>query len=122
MAVRQPEGKIYRFCCHRWLGPCRGRLYYDVRPILRGMESGERPKWKNIADRSPTYNSYWARWNSLVVRDTVKPKWESTNGCSKTSHIQLLRNKVKNSKSITTDIREGIWGVNKTLKVRERYY
>lgn len=56
-------------------------------PILRGMEAGEHPKWKNIANRSPTYNSFWAQWNSLVVRDTVKRKWESASGRSKIAHI-----------------------------------
>lgn len=74
------------------------------------MKAGERPKWKNIADRSPTYNSHWAQLNSLVVRDTVKRKWESANGRSKTAHIQLPRNKAKYSKSVTTNIQEGIWG------------
>lgn len=32
----------------------------DVGQILQEMEAGQRPQWKDIADRSPTYNSYLA--------------------------------------------------------------
>jgi hypothetical protein len=33
----------------------------DVGPILQEVETGQRPEWKDIADRSPTYKSYWAQ-------------------------------------------------------------
>jgi hypothetical protein len=32
----------------------------DTGPILHEVETGQRPEWKYIADRSPTYKSYWA--------------------------------------------------------------
>jgi hypothetical protein len=33
----------------------------DIGPIVQDLETGQRPEWKDIADRSPTYKSYWAR-------------------------------------------------------------
>jgi hypothetical protein len=53
----------------------------DVGLILQEAETGQRPEWKDIADRSPTYKSYWAQWKSLAVRDGVLERhWESANG------------------------------------------
>jgi hypothetical protein len=47
-------------------------------PLLQEVEAGQRPEWKDIADRSPTYKGYWAQWKSLVVRDGVLERlWES---------------------------------------------
>jgi hypothetical protein len=55
----------------------------DIGPILQEVGTGHRPEWKDIADRSPTYKSYWARWKSLVVRnDILERNWESANGRS----------------------------------------
>jgi hypothetical protein len=34
----------------------------DIGPILQEVEAGQRPVWKDNADRSPTYKSYWAQW------------------------------------------------------------
>jgi hypothetical protein len=53
----------------------------EIEPILQKVETGQRPEWKNIADRSPTYGSYWAQWKFLAVRNGVlEGNWESTNG------------------------------------------
>jgi hypothetical protein len=41
------------------------------RPILDEEETGERPEWKHITDRSPTYKSYWAQWKSLALRNDI---------------------------------------------------
>jgi hypothetical protein len=43
----------------------------DIEPILREVETGRRPDWKDIADRSPTYKSYWPQWKSLAVRNGI---------------------------------------------------
>jgi hypothetical protein len=32
----------------------------DLGPILQEVETGQRSQWKDIADRSSTYKSYWA--------------------------------------------------------------
>jgi hypothetical protein len=52
----------------------------DIGPILQEVETGQRPEWKDIADRSPTYKSYWAQWNSLAVTNGILERnWESIN-------------------------------------------
>jgi hypothetical protein len=39
----------------------------DIGSILQEVESGRRPEGKDIADRIPTYKSYWAQLKSLAV-------------------------------------------------------
>jgi hypothetical protein len=37
---------------------------------------GRHPEWKDIADRSPIYKTFWTQWNSLVLRDgMLKHHW-----------------------------------------------
>jgi hypothetical protein len=68
----------------------------ELGPLLQEVEAGQRPEWKHIADRSPTYKSYWAQWKSLVVRDGVLERlWESVSGRTKTAQVVIPRNKVK---------------------------
>jgi hypothetical protein len=43
----------------------------DIGPILQELETGQRPEWKDIADCSPTYKSYWAQCKSLAVRNGI---------------------------------------------------
>jgi hypothetical protein len=43
----------------------------DIGPILQELETGQRPEWKDIADRIPTYKSYWVQWKSLAVRNGI---------------------------------------------------
>jgi hypothetical protein len=51
------------------------RASEETTPILK--EAGQRPKRKDIADRSLIHKSYWAQWNSLAVRDGVLERhWE----------------------------------------------
>jgi hypothetical protein len=38
----------------------------DIGPILQEVETGQRPEWKDITDRS-----YWAQWKSPTVRNGV---------------------------------------------------
>jgi hypothetical protein len=43
--------------------------------ILEEMETEELPKCKDVVVRSTAYKSYWAQWNSLVVRDDVLERY-----------------------------------------------
>jgi hypothetical protein len=43
----------------------------DIGPILQEVETGQKLKWKDIANRNPTYKSYWAQWKSLAVRNGI---------------------------------------------------
>jgi hypothetical protein len=96
----------------------------DIGTILEEAETGQRPEWKDIADRSPTYKSYWAQWKSLAVRNGIlECHSESADGQSKIAHIILPRSRAND---VLTELHggpSGHLGVNKTLnKARERYY
>jgi hypothetical protein len=45
--------------------------YPDIRPILEEVETRQRPERNDIADRIPTYKSYWTLWKSLTVRNGI---------------------------------------------------
>jgi hypothetical protein len=98
----------------------------EIGPILQEVETGPRPVWKDIADRSPTYKSYWAQWKSLAVRNGILERnWESANGRPQIpKSIVLPRSRVKD---VLTELHCGSSGghldVNKTLnKVRQLSY
>jgi hypothetical protein len=97
----------------------------DLGLIQQEVEPGRRPEWKDTADRSPTYKSYWAQRISLAVRNGVLERnWESANGRTKVAQIVLPLSKVKN---VLTELyggpSRGNLGINKTLeKFRQRYY
>jgi hypothetical protein len=97
----------------------------EIGPILQEVETGQRPVWKYIADRSLTYKSYWAQCKSLAVRNGVlELNWESANGRSRIAQIVLPQSRVKD---VLTELHGGSsgghLGVNKTLnKVRQQYY
>jgi hypothetical protein len=58
--------------------------------ILEGVKTGQHPEWKDIADCSPTYKSYWAQWKYLALRNGIlKRHWESSDGRSKIAQIIL---------------------------------
>jgi hypothetical protein len=68
----------------------------DIGPILQEGETGQRPEWEDIADRSPTYKSYWAQWNSLAVTNGILERnRETTNGRLKIAQIVIPRSRVK---------------------------
>jgi hypothetical protein len=68
----------------------------DIGCILQEVETGQRPEWKDIADRSPTYKSYWAQWKSLAVRNGILERnWEFANGRPQIAQIVLPRSRVK---------------------------
>jgi hypothetical protein len=47
----------------------------DIGHILQELETGQKSEWKDIADRSPTYKSYWAQWKPLAVKNGIlEPK------------------------------------------------
>jgi hypothetical protein len=97
----------------------------ELGPLLQEVEAGQRPEWKDIADHSPTYKSYWAQWKSLVVRDGVlESLWESVDGRTKTAQVVIPHSKVK---EVLTEMHwepsGGHFGVNKTLTtVKQRHY
>jgi hypothetical protein len=46
-------------------------------PILEEAETGESPEWKDIANRSSTYKSYWVHWKSFTMRNIIlKRHWK----------------------------------------------
>jgi hypothetical protein len=97
----------------------------DIGLILQEVETGQRPEWKDIANHSPVYKSYWAQWKSLAVRNGIlECNWESANGRSTIAQIVIPRSKVKD---VLTELHDGLsgghLGINKTLnKVRQRFY
>jgi hypothetical protein len=95
-----------------------------IGPILEEVESGQCPEWKDIADSSPIYKSYWAQWNSLAARnDILKRHWKSLDRRSKIAQIILPRGRVKDVLIELHGGSSGHLGVNKTLdKVRLRCY
>jgi hypothetical protein len=97
----------------------------DIGPILQEVEIRQRLEWKDIADRSPMYKSYWVLWKSLAVRNGIlEHNWESANRRSTIAQIVIPRSKVKD---VLTELHDGPsgshFGINKTLnKVRQRFY
>jgi hypothetical protein len=85
----------------------------DIRPILQELETGQRPEWKDIADRSPTYKSYWAQWKSLTVRNGILVRnWESANGRSQVEQIILLRSRIRDvMTNYTADLQDVTFGL-----------
>jgi hypothetical protein len=85
--------------------------------ILQEVEAGQHPEWKNIADHSLIYKSYWVQWKSLLVRDGLLERhWESAYGRTRTAQIGFHRSKVKEA---LPELHGGPLGghlrVNKTL-------
>jgi hypothetical protein len=66
----------------------------DIGLVLQEVETGQCPEWKDMADRSPTYKSYWAQWKSVAVSDILERHWESADGRSKTAQTILPRSRV----------------------------
>lgn len=57
--------------------------------MLREVQTGQCLEWKDIADHNPFYRSFWAWWNSLVVRDGMQEcHSELTDGRTKTAKIE----------------------------------
>jgi hypothetical protein len=75
----------------------------DMVQILQEVDAGQRPEWKDIADRSPIYKSYWAQWKSLLVRHGVLERHcESADRRTKTAQT-VLQSKMK--EALTTPLR-----------------
>jgi hypothetical protein len=97
----------------------------DIGPILEEVETRQQPEWKDITDCSPMYQSYWAEWKFLTVRNGIlECHWESTDGWSKIAQIVLPQSRVND---MLTKLHNGPsgchLGVNKTLnKVWQRCY
>jgi hypothetical protein len=68
----------------------------DILAILHEVDIGHRPEWKDIAERSLTYKSYWVQWHSLAGRNGIlKRNRESANGRSKIAQTVIPRSRVK---------------------------
>jgi hypothetical protein len=60
------------------------------------VEAGQCPELKNIADCIPINKSFWAQWNSQVLRYGMQEcHWESVDGRTKTAKIVLPWSRVK---------------------------
>jgi hypothetical protein len=67
----------------------------DIGPILEEVETRQHPEWKDIADHSTTYRSYWAQWKSLAVRNGIlEHHWEFADRHSKVDQIILPQRRV----------------------------
>jgi hypothetical protein len=87
------------------------------------MEAGQRQKWKELADRSPTYKSYSAQ-RKCSKDGILERHWESADARSEIAQTVLPRRKVKD---VLAELHGGPsgghLGVSKTMdKVRQRYY
>jgi len=97
----------------------------DLGPLIREIEAGCRPEWRDICNRGPIYKSYWVQWKSFALRDGVLVRhWESTDGRKKTAQVVVPQSKVD---EVLTELHGGAsgghLGANKTMdKVRQRYY
>lgn len=94
-------------------------------PLLRWKETGERPDWKVVSNKSPALKSYWSQWDMMAVRDGVLVKrWESNDGKEFKWLLVLphaLRKKVLDT--LHSSKTAGHLGREKTLpKVREKFY
>jgi hypothetical protein len=95
----------------------------DLGPLMREMEAGQRPEWKDISDRGPIYKSYWVQWKSVALRNGVLVRhWESAD--RKMTQVVIPNSRVK---EVLTEIHRGTSGghrgSNKTIdKVWQRYY
>jgi hypothetical protein len=80
----------------------------DLRPLIRELEAGRHPEWRDISNRGPTYKSYWAQWKSLVLRDGVLVcHWESANRRKQTAQVVIPQTKVD---EVLTELHGGhIW-------------
>ena len=96
----------------------------DLGPLIREIEAGRRPEWRDISNRDPIYKSYWAQWKSVALRDGVLVRhWESAGG-KKTAQVVVSQSKVD---EVLTKLLGGASGgqrgANKTMdRVRQRYY
>jgi hypothetical protein len=67
-----------------------------IGPIREEGETGQRPEWKDIANCSTMYKSYWAQWKLLAVRNGIlQHDWESANGQSQIAQIVLPQSRVR---------------------------
>jgi hypothetical protein len=95
-----------------------------IGPILEEVKARQCPEWKDIANRSPMYKSYWAQWKSLTVRNGIlECHRESIDGQSKIAKRILSWRRVNDMLiELHGGPSVGHLGVNKTLdKFRQRY-
>jgi hypothetical protein len=96
----------------------------DIGPILEEAQTGQLPEGEDVADGSTTYESYWAQWKSLAVREGIlEHHWESADGPSQIAQIVCPRSRAKDVlHELHCGLSGGHLGVNKTLnKLRQKY-
>jgi hypothetical protein len=68
----------------------------DIEPLLHEVEAVQRPQWKDIADCSSIYKSYWAQWTLLSVRNGILQRnWESPNRRSQVAQVIIPWSRLK---------------------------
>jgi len=127
--TRRPNGTGSSYCNCRRLGSTSSveeqLADNDIGPLMREVEAGRRPEWKDISDRGPIYKSYWPQWKSLVLRNGVLVRhWESADVKKKTTQVVTAHSKVK---EVLVEMHGGTsggpLGVKKSIdKIRQRYY
>ena len=97
----------------------------DLKVIKDMISEGEKLTWQDVSKYSPEVKHYWARIDSLVLKNgKLYRKWESEDGSSyklllviPKSHRELVLKQLHDGKS------GAHLGVKKTLhKVRDRYF
>lgn len=93
--------------------------------IVKWKEAGNRPEWPAIAHLDSTTKAYWAKWDSLALKEGVLyHRWESPERGKEIWQLVLptaLRAGVL--KLLHDSQAGGHLGVSKTLgRVRERFY
>jgi hypothetical protein len=97
----------------------------NLGPLIREIEAGQHPEWRDISSWGPIYKSYWAQWESLALSDGVLVRhWEMADRKKKTAQVVIPQSKVK---EVLTEMHGGTsgghLGANKTInKFRQRYY
>lgn len=98
----------------------------DLKPIIDWKKRGEsKPKWQEVAPFSSATKSYWAQWESLVLKDDLLyRKWEKPSG--KDYQLQLVVPHML-VKKVLRELHDGVsgghLGIRRTLvKIRERFY
>ena len=93
--------------------------------VISVIETDKRPSRKEITSESPLLKSYWAQWDSLLIKDgCLYRKWESEDGKSHRNLIVVPDSKIRDVLSEFHDGPSGgHLGIAKTAeKVKQRFY
>jgi len=90
----------------------------DLGTLIREMEAGRRPEWRDISDRGPVYKGYSAQWNSFVLRDGVLERhWELADRKEKKAQVVTNHSKMKEVLAELYGVhKKDIWWLTKSSK------